>query len=103
MNKRLMRYDLNVEEGLVDFIENKALPDTGVSQDNFWLGLSSLIKEMTPENRKLLRAREELQDKIDKWHVARIGQPHDHEAYKSYLREIGYLVDEGESLSLIHI
>ena len=92
-----MRYDLNVEEGLVDFIENKALPDTGVSQDNFWLGLSSLIKEMTPENRKLLQAREELQDKIDKWHVARIGQPHDHEAYKSYLKEIGYLVDEGES------
>ena len=92
-----MRYDLNVEEGLVDFIENKALPDTGVSQDNFWLGLSSLIKEMTPENRKLLRAREELQDKIDKWHVARIGKPHDHEAYKSYLKEIGYLVDEGES------
>jgi len=97
MNKRLMRYDLSVEEGLVDFIENKALPDTGVSQDNFWLGLSSLIKEMTPENRKLLRAREELQDKIDKWHVARIGKPHDHEAYKSYLKEIGYLVDEGES------
>ena len=92
-----MRYDLSVEEGLVDFIENKALPDTGVPQDNFWLGLSSLIKEMTPENRKLLRAREELQDKIDKWHVARIGQPHDHEAYKSYLKEIGYLVDEGES------
>ena len=97
MKKRLMRCDLSVEEGLVDFIENKALPDTGVSQDNFWLGLSSLIKEMTPENRKLLRAREELQDKIDKWHVARIGQPHDHEAYKSYLKEIGYLLDEGES------
>ena len=92
-----MRCDLSVEEGLVDFIENTALPDTGVSQDNFWLGLSSLIKEMTPENRKLLRAREELQDKIDKWHVARIGQPHDHEAYKSYLKEIGYLVDEGEN------
>ena len=44
-----------------------------------------------------MRAREELQDKIDKWHVARIGQPHDHEAYKSYLKEIGYLLDEGES------
>ena len=97
MKKRLMRYDLSVEEGLVDFIENTALPDTGVSQDNFWLGLSSLIKEMTPENRKLLRVREELQDKIGKWHVARIGQPHDHVAYKSYLKEIGYLVDEGES------
>ena len=92
-----MRCDLSVEEGLVDFIENTALPDTGVSQDNFWLGLSSLIKEMTPENRKLLRVREELQDKIDKWHVARIGQPHDHVAYKSYLKEIGYLVDEGEN------
>jgi malate synthase len=97
MKKRLMRCDLSVEEGLVDFIENTALPDTGVSQNNFWLGLSSLIKEMTPENRKLLRVREELQDKIDKWHVARIGQPHDHVAYKSYLKEIGYLVDEGEN------
>ncbi len=92
-----MRCDLSVEEGLVDFIENTALPDTGVSQNNFWFGLSSLIKEMTPENRKLLRVREELQDKIDKWHVARIGQPHDHVAYKSYLKEIGYLVDEGEN------
>ena len=92
-----MRCDLSVEEGLVDFIENTALPDTGVSQDNFWLSLSSLIKEMTPENRKLLRVREELQDKIGKWHVARIGQPHDHVAYKSYLKEIGYLVDEGEN------
>ena len=92
-----MRCDLSVEEGLVDFIENTALPDTGVSQNNFWLGLSSLIKEMTPENRELLRVREELQDKIDKWHVARIGQPHDHVAYKSYLKEIGYLVDEGEN------
>ena len=92
-----MRCDLSVEEGLVDFIENTALPDTGVSQNNFWLGLSSLIKEMTPKNRKLLRVREELQDKIDKWHVARIGQPHDHVAYKSYLKEIGYLVDEGEN------
>ena len=81
----------------MDFIENTALPDTGVSQNNFWLGLSSLIKEMTPENRKLLRVREELQDKIDKWHVARIGQPHDHVAYKSYLKEIGYPVDEGEN------
>jgi malate synthase len=97
MKKRLMRCDLSVEEGLVDFIENTALPDTGVSQNNFWLGLSSLIKEMTPENRKLLMVREELQDKIDKWHVARIGQPHDHVAYKSYLKEIGYLVDEGEN------
>ena len=97
MKKRLMRCDLSVEEGLVDFIENTALPDTGVSQNNFWLGLSSLIKEMTPENRKLLRVREELQDKIDKWHVARIGQAHDHVAYKSYLKEIGYLVDEGEN------
>jgi len=97
MKKRLMRCDLSVEEGLVDFIENTALPDTGVSQNNFWLGLSSLIKEMTPENRELLRVREELQDKIDKWHVARMGQPHDHVAYKSYLKEIGYLVDEGEN------
>ena len=97
MEKRLLRYNLSVERSLVDFIENLALPGTGISEDKFWHGLSSLVEQLTPENRELLIKREELQSKIDSWHKARRNVPHDHEAYKSYLKEIGYLVEEGEN------
>ena len=84
----------------MDFIENLALPGTGISEDNFWHGLSSLVEQLTPENRALLIKREELQSKIDSWHKARRNMPHDHEAYKSYLKEIGYLVEEKENFSV---
>ena len=100
MKKRLLRYNLSVERSLADFIENLALPGTGISEDNFWHGLSSLVEQLTPENRTLLIKREELQSKIDSWHKARRNMPHDHEAYKSYLKEIGYLVEEKENFSV---
>ena len=100
MKKRVLRYNLSVEKSLVDFIENLALPGTGISEDNFWHGLSSLVEQLTPENRALLIKREELQSKIDSWHKARRNMPHDHEAYKSYLKEIGYLVEEKENFSV---
>ena len=100
MKKRLLRYNLSVDRSLVDFIENLALPGTGISEDNFWHGLSSLVEQLTPENRTLLIKREELQSKIDSWHKARRNMPHDHEAYKSYLKEIGYLVEEKENFSV---
>ena len=100
MKKRVLRYNLSVERSLVDFIENLALPGTGISEDNFWHGLSSLVEQLTPENRALLIKRDELQSKIDSWHKARRNMPHDHEAYKSYLKEIGYLVEEKENFSV---
>ena len=97
MKKRLMRCDLSVDKSLVAFVENLALPGTGISEDRFWLGLSSLIKQMTPINRRLLGVREELQSQIDNWHMERRGNPHDHDGYKNYLKKIGYLVEEGEN------
>ena len=100
MKKRVLRYNLSVERSLVDFIENLALPGTGISEDNFWHGLSSLVEQLTPENRALLIKREELQSKIDSWHKARRNMPHDHEGYKSYLKEIGYLIEEKENFSI---
>ena len=97
MKKRLMRCDLSVDKSLVAFVENLALPGTGISEDRFWLGLSSLIKQMTPINRRLLGVREELQSQIDNWHMDRRGNPHDHDGYKNYLKKIGYLVEEGKN------
>ena len=56
-----------------------------------------MVEQLTPENKELLIKREDLQSKIDSWHKARINMPHDHEAYKSYLKEIGYLIEEREN------
>ncbi len=100
MTDRIERQGLQIEAGLAEFIENQALPGTGIEADRFWTGLSALIHEFGPENRDLLNRRAELQRQIDIWHVSRRGQPHDAEAYTAHLREIGYLVPEGEDFEI---
>ena len=94
------KQSLQVSPILVDFIENEALPGTGVSADDFWSAFSALISELGPRNRALLAERDALQEKIDAWHIAARGKPHDHEAYKAFLEEIGYLRPEGEAFSI---
>jgi malate synthase len=95
MTKRLDRAGLQVDAVLARFIEDEALPGTGIEAATFWSGLAGLLGDFAPKNRALLAKREDLQAKIDAWHVARRGQPHDHAAYKAFLAEIGYLLPEG--------
>jgi malate synthase len=85
---------LKVATELRDFVEQEALPGTGVSPEAFWHGLSEIVHDLGPENRSLLDKREELQSRIDDWHRAHPG-PVDLPAYKAFLKEIGYLVEEG--------
>ena len=91
MTGRQERSGLQVSPELVEFIEDRALPGTGVSAADFWAGLSRMVHDLGPENRALLERRDELQRRIDAWHVERRGRPHDHDAYKAFLEEIGYL------------
>ena len=95
MAERVEKHGLEVAQALVSFIEEQALPGTGVSADVFWRGLSALAHDLGPKNRALLEMRASLQQQIDAWHVARRGTPHDAAAYRSFLEEIGYLVPEG--------
>ncbi len=85
---------LDVAPQLADFIEQEALPGTGVSADAFWSGLTDLIKTFTPGNERLLKKRDELQAKIDEWHRANPGPVTDGAGYRAFLEEIGYLVPE---------
>ncbi len=100
MAERVEREGLQVDGGLAAFIEAQALPETGVEAGSFWAALSRAVHEMGAENRALLERREELQQKIDAWHVARRGQPGDAAAYTAFLKEIGYLVPEGGDFSI---
>lgn len=97
---RLEKNDLQVDAQLASFIEEDVLPGTDITPDQFWEGLSQLVHEKGPRNRALLARREEIQTRIDEWHIARRDQPHDPNAYKAFLEEIGYLVPEGPAFEI---
>ncbi|MCA0856775.1 malate synthase G [Phaeobacter italicus] len=94
------RRGMKVADTLVSFVEDKALPGTGVDADAFWAGLSGLVNGMGDENRALLEKRADLQGRIDAWHVANKGKAHDEAAYEAFLREIGYLLSEGDDFEI---
>ena len=100
MVQRIEKHGLQVAEDLARFVDDKALPGTGVSPDGFWSGFAALINEMAPKNKAFLDRREELQSQIDDWHIRHRNQPHDHEAYKQFLKDIGYLVEEGPDFEI---
>ncbi len=96
MTERVQVGGLQVAKVLYDFVNNEAIPGTGVDAAAFWAGADSVIHDLAPKNRALLAKRDELQAKIDAWHQARAGQGHDAAAYKAFLQEIGYLLPEAE-------
>ena len=100
MADRKTRHGLQVDATLIAFVEDRALPGTGIAADAFWAGLSALVHELGPENRALLARRDDLQGRIDAWHIAHRSRPHDHDAYKAFLQEIGYLLPEGEDFQI---
>jgi malate synthase len=99
MTDRITVEGLEVARTLHDFVVAEAIPGTGVDPAAFWSGFSAMVHELAPKNRALLALRDELQAKIDAWHREN-GAPSDLEAYKSFLREIGYLLEEGPDFSV---
>lgn len=85
---------LQVAKVLFDFVNNEAIPGTGLDAAGFWQGAEQLINELAPKNKALLAKRDDLQAKIDAWHQSKAGQAHDAVAYKTFLEEIGYLLPE---------
>jgi malate synthase len=91
---------IQVARELNDFIENEALPGTGLSSGGFWKAFDALLNELAPRNRALLEKRTALQRQIDDWYKARRGQPVDVAAQRAMLEEIGYLVPEGPAFEI---
>ncbi|MBB1518233.1 malate synthase G [Aquipseudomonas guryensis] len=94
MTERVQVGGLQVAKALYDFINNEAIPGTGIAADKFWAGAEAVINDLAPKNRALLAKRDDFQAKIDAWHQGRAGQAHDAAAYKAFLQEIGYLLPE---------
>jgi malate synthase len=85
---------LQVATTLYDFVTEEAIPGTGITADQFWLGFAQLIRDLAPRNRALLEKRDALQRQIDAWHRDHRGKPIDTDGYLEFLRGIGYLQPE---------
>ena len=55
---------------------------------------------MAPKNKELIQIRENLQKKIDDWHIKNKGNKIEIEQYKKFLSEIGYLKEEGSDFKI---
>lgn len=89
-----------VDEALYSFIEDEALPGSGVASEVFWGGLATLVAELSTRNHRLIAERANLQQEIDRWHQERAGKVHDRDAYRSFLEDIGYLRPEGPDFTI---
>lgn len=95
MTERVNVAGLQVARPLHALVNDRIAPGTGIDPERFWESLADIVRDLGPKNRALLEKRDALQARIDAWHLARTGQPHDPEAYRHFLEEIGYIVPEG--------
>jgi len=91
---------IEIATNLYDFINQEALPGTGVDQAALWDGLERILTELAPVNRALLAKRDDIQAQIDAWHLARKGQEWDAAAYRAFLEQIGYILPEGPDFAI---
>ncbi len=91
MTQRIEIQGLQIDSALHHFIEQNALPGTGLDAGAFWSGFSQLVHDLAPKNRALLAERDRLQTELDQWHAANPGPISDMPAYRAFLTSIGYL------------
>jgi len=100
MAQMLDKAGIKVDAAMVAFVEERALPGTGVDAATFWAGMAGVINTLGPKNRALLAKRVTLQAQIDAWHIAHRDRPHDAAAYMEFLGGIGYLIPEGDAFQI---
>ncbi len=91
---------IRIAKPLYDFVDREALPGTAIRSDAFWSGFASLLADLAPRCKALLDRRLGLQQQIDAWHLANKGKPADIEGYLTFLRGIGYLVEEPKTVAV---
>ncbi|MEL0017190.1 MAG: malate synthase G [Gammaproteobacteria bacterium] len=91
---------LSVAEELSSFLSTEVLPGLEISEDHFWSSLEKIIQEFSPRNKELLDIRESMQSQIDAWHLANPGGEKNLDVYKDFLKDIGYLLPEGEDFKI---
>ena len=98
--KKININNLQVDERLFKFISEEAIPGTNINIDKFWSGFDKAVHNLFPINRKLLEKRDEIQKKIDEWHLSKKGATFDKDEYFNFLKSINYIVEEKEDFKI---
>ena len=85
MTETLKYGNLTVAKELDDFLRSEVIEGIGVDADQFWASLENILDDFGPRNKELLEKREEIQNKIDQWHLSQKGETHDHHHSIRYL------------------
>ena len=89
--------NLSVSNELLDFVNNELLKKTNISPEKFWSGFDEAVHELAPKNKKLIKIRQDLQKKLDEWHIKNKYNEINFEEYKNFLKDIGYLKEVGSN------
>ena len=100
MSSRVKNGNLDVSPELDSFLRNEVLPGLDIEPDQFWNSFETVLTEFAERNKSLLDKREDIQKQIDDWHLVRKGSDHNHEEYLNFLKDIGYLLDEGDDFEI---
>ena len=100
MSKRITHGSLKVSQELDNFLTDELLPGLDINSDAFWESFERVLDEFGPRNKDLLAKRTEIQKTIDSWHISKKGSPHNHDEYVNFLKEIGYLLEEGDDFEI---
>jgi malate synthase len=100
MSDRITHGSLKVSQELDNFLTDELLPGLDISPDAFWESFERVLDEFGPRNTELLAKRTEIQKTIDNWHISKKGSPHNHDEYVNFLKEIGYLLEEGDDFEI---
>ena len=92
--------NLKIADNLLSFINEELLKNTSISPDQFWSGFDKAVHELALKNKELIKFRDELQNRINEWHLKNKGNKVDIGEYKKFLKEIGYLKDEGSNFKI---
>ncbi|MBF5055422.1 malate synthase G [Alcanivorax sp. 521-1] len=100
MTDRIQKGGLDVAKELHDLVANEIAPGTGVDPEHVWAELEKILDDLAPRNKALLAKREDIQKKIDAWHLDRKGRKIDPAEYKAFLQELDYLLPEGDDFKV---
>ena len=92
--KIIEKNGLKISSVMFDFVNNEAIPETGLDPDQFWAKFSEVVHEMAPTNKYLIEKRETIQKKIDDWHKSNKGKEFDKKEYIKFLKSLDYLIEE---------
>ena len=98
MTERVNEGKLSISTSLHALLEQEIAPDLKLDTAKFWQDFQKIAEKYIPINEDLLKKREELQTKIDEWHLS--NKDFDFDSYKSFLKDIGYLVEEGPDFEI---